>query len=136
MNRKTANGMALAIALTLSTGACASSNVFAEHETDMAQRALREATADRAECPVVVSNSTDQLLEIEYRAGSIRQELGLLPSGQRASFDVPCSFETVRAYGTVAMEGAWTAHREFETRVRLDRTKPAILHFTEMHAVR
>ena len=137
MTTSTTRRMAFAIALVLSSGACAtSSNVFARHEGDMAERALREATADRAECPVIVANGTDQMLEVEYRAGTLREEIGLLPSGQRARVDVPCTFETVRAYGTVALGGAWTAQREFETRVRLDRTKPAVLHFTEMHAVR
>jgi hypothetical protein len=126
-----------AIALSLSAGACAtSSNAFARHEGDMAERALREATADRAQCPVVVANGTEEMLEVRYRAGSVSADVGLLPSGQRARFDVPCSLETVRGFGTVALGGAWSAHQEFETRVKLDRTRPAVLHFTEMHAVR
>ena len=137
MKTSIARNAALAAALSLSMGACASgSNVFARHETDMAERALREATADRSACPVIVANGTGETLEVEYRAGGLREEVGLLPAGQRSRFDVPCSFETVRGYGTVALGGAWTAHREFETRVKLDRTKPAILHFTDMHAVR
>ena len=137
MYTSTTRRMAFAIALALSSGACATSaNVFARHEGDMAQRALREATADRAECPVIVANGTDQMLEVEYRAGSMREEMGLLPSGQRARVDVPCSFETVRAYGTVAHGGLSMSHREFEARVRLDRTKAAVLHFTDIHAVR
>jgi hypothetical protein len=133
----TRNRMAVAAVLALASGACATSNnVFTRHESDMAERALREATADRTQCPVIVANGTEEMLEVEYRAGSLREEVGLLPSGQRASFDVPCSLETVRGYGTVALGGAWTPHREFETRARLDRTRAAVLHFTEMHAVR
>ena len=48
------------------------------------------------QCPVIVANGTGDVLEVEYHAGSLREEVGLLPSGQRASFEVPCSFETVR----------------------------------------
>ena len=137
MTTSTTKRAALALVFALSSGACAtSSNVFSRHEGDVAQRALREATVDRVQCPVVVANGTEEMLEVEFRAGSLKEDVGLLPSGQHTSFEVPCSFETVRGYGTVALGGAWTAQREFEARVRLDRTKPAVLYFTEMHAVR
>lgn len=127
----------LAVALALMTGACATSqNAFTRHEGDLARRALEEANADRKECPVVVANSTDQHLDVVYRAGGLRSDLGILPAGQRTSFGVPCSLESVRAYGTVALEGLDMPHREFETRARLDKTGVAVLQFTEMHAVR
>jgi len=127
----------LTVALLLMTGACATSqSAFARHDDDMAQRALREANANRKDCPVVVANNTDQSLDVVYRSGSVHNDLGVLPAGQRSGFSVPCSLETVRAYGTVALEGAYTQHREFETRARLDRTSVAVLRFTEMHAVR
>jgi hypothetical protein len=127
----------LTVALALVTGACATSpNAFTRHDDDMAQRALDEANADRRDCPVVVANSTDQHLDVVYRAGGMRNELGIIPAGQRTGFQLPCSLESVRAYGTVALEGLYTPHQEFETRARLDRTGVAVLHFTEMHAVR
>ena len=54
MTTATQRRMMTVVAIALSSGACAtSSNVFARHEGDMAERALREATADRAHCPVV-----------------------------------------------------------------------------------
>ncbi len=137
MDRSVSGRGFIALMVALMTGACAtSSNVFVEHPEEMAERALREATADRRECPVVVSNGTSELLEVTYRAGSVSGELGLLPSGQRAHFDVACSLEMVRAYGTVALGGVYTPNREFETRARLDRTGISVLHLTEMHAVR
>jgi hypothetical protein len=124
-------------AFALVAGGCAtSSDVFQVHQATMAQRALEEATADRRVCPVVVANDTGQYLEVDYVAAGMRNELGVVPSGQRAEINVLCDAGSVDAFGVVTMEGMYSGRREFRSRVRLDRTKVSVLRFTDLHAVR
>jgi len=127
----------VAAALALVTGGCATSgDVFQAHRAAVAQRELELATADLRDCPVVVTNDTGQYLDVDYVAAGMRKELGVLPSGQRAEFNVLCDAGSVDAYGVVTMEGMYSGSREFRTRARLDRTKVAVLRFTDLHAVR
>jgi len=121
----------------LAAGGCATSgDVFQAHRDAMDQRARAAATADLRDCPVVVANDTEQYLEVEYVAAGMRSELGIVPSGQRTQFSVLCDAGSVDAFGIVTMEGLHSGTREFRTRARLDRTKVAMLRFTDLHAVR
>ncbi len=124
-------------ALALVSGACATStDVFRLHDAQLAQRALEEASADREICPVVVANDTDQYLDVDYVAAGMRSEVGVVPSGQRTRVNVLCDAGLVDAFGVVTMEGMYSGRREFRTRARLDRTRVAVLRFTDLHAVR
>jgi hypothetical protein len=137
MSKSVIGRTAVLAALALSTSACAtSSDVFARHESDMQRRASEEANADRWLCPVLVSNSTDDHLEVEYEAAGIRSALGILPAGQQVRFGVFCDAEQVDAHGVSTMGGLYGDGIEYRTSARLDRTKPAVLHFTRTHAVR
>jgi len=124
-------------ALVLSVQACAtSSNVFERHEGDMARRAMAEASADRSLCPVIAANATDDHLEVEYEAGGMKSDLGVLPAGQQLRFDVFCDTGRVRAVGVTTMGGMFDEATEYRTSARLDPVAVAILHFTQTAAIR
>ena len=127
----------VAVALALGAGACApAANVFDVHQAAEAQRVLEAANQDRSVCPVVVANDTGQFLDVDYVAAGMRTDLGVVPSGQHTEFGVLCDVGLVQAFGVVTMEGMYSGSREFRTRARLDRTKVAVLRFTDLHAVR
>ena len=127
----------LAVAVASAATACAPAvDVFDVHQAARARAALEAATADERVCPVVVANDTDQYLDVEYVAAGMRSGLGVVPSGQRTGFNVLCNAGTVEAYAAVTMEGLYSGSRHFRTRARLDRTKVAVLRFTDLHAVR
>lgn len=128
---------AVALAATFAAGGCASApNVFDRHEAAVAERAVAEANADRRTCPVIVSNSTDRHLEVEYRAGGVKSELGLLPAGQRVVVDVFCDTGSVEAFGVASMGEIFGEGIRYRTTARIDRSRAAVLMFTEMQAVR
>ncbi len=123
--------------LALSLQACAASpNVFERHEMEMARRSTVEATSDRPFCPVLAANATDDHLEVEYEAGGMKSDLGVLPAGQQLRFDVFCDTGRVEAVGVTTMGVLSGPEMEYRTSARLDPATVAVLHFSETASIR
>jgi len=126
-----------AAALAVATSACASApNAFVRHDRFMAEQQTQAAGADRAVCPVVLSNGTDQQLDARYSLGGVQSLLGLIPAGRSLSFGVLCDAGPVEAFAVSDMGGLLGGAQESRTVSSLDPSGATRMSFTVTDRVR
>ena len=110
------------LALSALVTACVTTpNAFDRHDMQTQNRLSAADAANREFCPVVLSNRTSEMLEAGYRLDGVAEDLGVIPEGGSAAFDVRCSFGKIEAYGSTGMGVMAGPGQEFRKMARLDR---------------
>lgn len=118
----------------LLAGCATSADPWSEHA---ATAGLKATSMDPAAvCPVVVRNGTEATLDASYEVVGMRFDLGLLPSGQTAEFNVQCQAGRVRATAVSHAMGLDEPEQRFQKMVRLDLARVTQLRLTQADAVR
>ena len=84
------------VVLALAACAGASSSPWLSHDAT-ADLKVR-AGAPGADCPVVFSNATDNMIEAGFLAMGVESSIGLIPSGQSLTVAVACRQERIEAF--------------------------------------
>lgn len=111
------------LALSWLVTACATMpSAFDRHEWETQGRLSAADAQHREYCPVVVSNRTTDMIDAGYRLDGVSAQLGTIPEGGSASFDVHCAFGAIEAYATTDMGVIAGPGQRFRKRARLDRS--------------
>ena len=94
--------LALAGAIAALGAACASAGGPWDRHDEHPQRARAPEARPAAVCPVVLSNETDQRLDVGYVLGGVTSVLGLIPAGRSLSFSVSCDPGSIEAFGVAS----------------------------------
>ena len=121
------------LALSAIVTACVTTpNAFDRQDWHAVNRLSAADAAHREFCPVVVSNRTSEMLEAGYRLDGVREDLGVIPEGGSATFDVRCDFGKIEAYGSSGMGVLAGPGQEYRKMVRLDRAGVTKVEFYSM----
>ena len=121
-------------ALTLSACATASSP-WALHDRTADLKAL-STDLDR-ECPVVIQNGTEEVLEaMVERSPGEPMSLGLLTAGQSVTLGVACADRRVEATAVIIEAGAFEGTRMLRASALLDPARETQLRFTAASSFR
>lgn len=88
-----------------------------------------------AVCPVILSNGTPGTVDASYEVVGMRFDLGLLPSGQSAEFQVQCQAGRVRATGVSHTGGLDEARDRYQVVARLDGARVTRLQLSQANKV-
>ena len=123
--------------LVCTVSACASSsNAFTRHEQFMVEQSAQASQADRAVCPVVLSNGTDQSLDAGYRLGGVQSVLGLIPAGRSLSFGVLCNAGPIEAFAVSDFGGLMGGAEHYRTVAPLSASGATRMSFTVVDRIR
>ena len=113
------SGSVLALS-TVVTVCVTSPNAFDRHDWYTQNRRSAAAAANLEFCPVLVANRTSDMLDAGYRLDGVAKELGVIPEGGIASFDVRCAFGKIEAYVSSGMGVMAGPGHEYRKMAKLD----------------
>ena len=131
---KTLRAASLLGAVGLLAGCASAANPWTGHGPEAAAKARSMDPA--AVCPVVLQNHTQATLDASYEVVGMRFDLGLLPSGQSASFNVHCQAGRVRALAVSHSLGTEEPQELFQRMARLDQVIVTRVSLTQADRVR
>lgn len=117
----------------LLSGCATASSPWAQHEAraELKETFMRPGSV----CPVIVENETEAMLDASYEVVGMRFDLGLLPSGQTAEFQVQCRAGRVRATAVSRSVGLDEPELRFQKMARLDLSRITRLQLTQADRV-
>lgn len=130
--KNAARGLSLGLALALQAACASGSNAWARHDRTADLKAA--ASDPNRECPVVVLNATDRILDASLLLDTGAKDLGVISAGQSVRFPVSCQMGRVTAQGVVqdvGFEGL-----RFQVAARLNVLSETRVQLTEHDQVR
>lgn len=126
-------GGALALAVLLQAACASGSSVWARHDRSADLKAA--ASDPDRECPVVVFNGTDEILDASILLDTGPKSLGVITAGQSARVPVSCSLGRVTAQGIVQDLGP-TEGARLQVAARLNLLSETRVRLTDHDQVR